>query len=134
MNALRDQLIFPSKPNFCNLFEFPVPNQYLSHFSSENCEINYIKSDPPRAFQQLHERPQFPIQFSVSILLNFHWENDSIINRFHITAPNSLKPSLCTLTDPELSEGTKSRPWRAIWFWRSQPGETKQNKTNYLAS
>jgi len=54
VNALRTELIFHSKPNFCNLFEFqqqnPLKNQYHAHPSSENCEINSIKSDLMCAF------------------------------------------------------------------------------------
>jgi len=71
VNTLRAQLNFPSKPKFCNLFGFPgiksIKNQYLPHLTSENCEINFIKSDSPRAFQQHQERPQILLQFSVSI-------------------------------------------------------------------
>ncbi len=48
-------------------------NQYVPHLCSENCGINSIKSDLPRAFQQHQEQPQIPIQFSVLILFNFHW-------------------------------------------------------------
>jgi hypothetical protein len=47
-------LIFPSKLKFFNLFEFPATkftkNQYLSQLSSENCEINSIKSDLSKGF------------------------------------------------------------------------------------
>jgi hypothetical protein len=96
VNTLRAQLIFPSKPNFCNLFEFPVTksifkNQYLPHLSFENCEINSIKSDLLITFQQHQEHLKIPMQFSVWILLNFHWKNDSIINSFHTVGPDSLK-------------------------------------------
>jgi hypothetical protein len=31
--------------------------------------------------------PKIPIQFSVLILFNFHWENGSIFNSFHTIAP-----------------------------------------------
>ncbi len=41
------------------------------------------------------------IQFSVWVLFKFHSENGSIINSFHIVAPNSLKPSQCTHTHQE---------------------------------
>jgi hypothetical protein len=44
------------------------------------------------------------MQFSISILFNFHWENGLVINIFHIVAPNSPKPSQCTLTHRELSK------------------------------
>jgi hypothetical protein len=94
----------------------PLKNQYLPYLSFENCEINSIKSDSPRAFQQHQERLQIPMQFSVSILFSFHWENGSIINSFHTIAPNSLKPSWCTPTHQELSEDTKSVEWSAmVW-------------------
>jgi hypothetical protein len=39
----------------------PLMNQYLSQLSSENCEINSIRSDSLRAFQQHQESPQIPI-------------------------------------------------------------------------
>jgi len=101
-NTLRAQLIFPSKPNFCNLFEFPATKStqtsISSHLSSENCKINSVKSDWWRAFQQHQRRFQIAIWFSVSILFNFHWENGSIINSFYTVAPNTIKPSQCTPT------------------------------------
>jgi hypothetical protein len=34
-----------------------------THLTSENCEINSIKSDSSKAFQQHQERPQIPVQF-----------------------------------------------------------------------
>jgi hypothetical protein len=69
----------------------PLKNQYLPHFSSENYEINSIKSDLLKAFPITPRKkcPQIGIQFLVSILFNFHW----IITRFHIVAPHFLKPS-----------------------------------------
>jgi hypothetical protein len=59
------------EPNFCNLFEilatkYTLKNQYLPHLSSENCEINFIKCELLRSFQQHWECPQIPIQFSIS--------------------------------------------------------------------
>ncbi len=75
-----------------------LKNQYLLHLSSQDCEINSIKFNSSRAFLNPfrdQECPQIPIQFSVLILLSFHWENDSIINSFHAIAPNRLKPSGC---------------------------------------
>jgi hypothetical protein len=36
----------------------PLTNQYLSHLSSENCEIKSIKSDFPRTFREHQECPQ----------------------------------------------------------------------------
>jgi len=103
-----------------------LKNQYLPHLSSEHCEINSIKSDSPRAFQQHQEHPHVPIQFSVLILFNFHWENDSIINSFHTVAPNSLKPSQCTPTHWELSEYTKSAAWSTV-VWKTSAWQRKQN-------
>ncbi len=132
VNTLSAQLTYPSKPNFHNLFEFPASKstQYLPQFSSENCEINSIKSELSRAFQEHQEHPQIPIWFSVLILYNFHWENGSMINSFHIVAPNSLKPSQCTLLIkifPKIP-----RAWHeAMWFGDLN---VKQNKTNYVAS
>ncbi len=97
MNTLRAQLMFPSKLNFCKLFKFSATkgtkNQYLPYLSFE---INFIKSESLRAFQQHQEHSQIPIKFSFFILFSFHWKNGSIINSFHIVAPNSLKPNWCT--------------------------------------
>jgi hypothetical protein len=81
------------------LFEFPTTNSIEKSISSTpslwNCEINFIKFDSPRAFQQHQECPQFPIWFS--ILFNYPWENGSIINSFHTIVPNNLKPSRHTI-------------------------------------
>jgi hypothetical protein len=103
----------------------PLKNQYLPHLSSEIYEMNFIKSDLLRAFQQYHEHPQIPIEFSFFILFNFHWKNGSITNSFHTIAPNSLKPSWCTLTHQELSKDMKSAAWNTL-VGRSR--QTKQNK------
>ncbi len=98
MNTLKAWLIFLPNPIFAIILNFQqqksLKNQYLPHLSSENYEINSIKSDSLRAFQQHKEHLQIPIKFSVSILFNFHWRNGSIINSFHTVAPNSLKPRL----------------------------------------
>jgi hypothetical protein len=86
-----------------------------------------MKSDFPRAFQEHHECLKIPIQFSVSILFNFHWENGSISNSFHTIAPKSLKPSQCTPTHQSLLK--TPREWHEVlWFRRSQLDKTKQNK------
>jgi hypothetical protein len=75
---LRSQLVFPSKPKFCNLFKFAATKSTkktisFHTFSAENCEINsIIKSGLLRAFQQHQEHLQIPIGFSVSILFSFH--------------------------------------------------------------
>jgi len=41
----------------------PLKIQYLPQLNSENSEINSIKSELSRAFQQHQERPQIPIWF-----------------------------------------------------------------------
>ncbi len=133
---LRAQLIFPSKPKFCNLFKFAAtkstPKSISFHtFSDENCEINSIKSGLRIAFQQLQEHLQIPIGFSVSILFRFHWENGPIINSFHTGATNGLKPSCCTTTHQELSEDTESTAWSAM-VWEISTWQTKQNQTALL--
>jgi len=94
--------------------QIPTKNQYLPQPSSENCEINSTKSDFQSTLQQHHECLQIPIQFSVSTLFNFHWENGSIINSFHTVVPNSLKPSWCTPTHWKLSKDTKSVAWTIV--------------------
>ncbi len=57
VNTLR----VPLNPLFAICLNFqqqiPLKNQYLPYFSSENGEINSIKSDLPRAFQQHQEHP-----------------------------------------------------------------------------
>jgi len=53
VNTLRAQLIFPSRPNFCNLFEF-------------------LATKFPKKSIFSHLNPQIPIQISVSILFSFH--------------------------------------------------------------
>jgi hypothetical protein len=111
VNTLRAQLNFPSKLNFCKLFEFLTTKsfkiQYLPQLSSENCEVNFIKFDSSSAFQQHQECFQIPIQFSVLILFYFHWKNGSIINSF--------------LKTPRVRR-------EAPWFGRSQGDKTKQNR------
>ncbi len=67
-----------------------LKNQCFPHLSSENCEINSIKSYSPRVFQKHQECPQILIHFRVLILFSLQWENGSIINIFHTVAPNSL--------------------------------------------
>jgi hypothetical protein len=110
-----------------------LKNQYLSHLSSENCEINSIKSDLSRAFQQHQEHPKVPIQFSVSILFNFHGKNGSIINSFHTANPNILKPHQCI---PYYIMASFLKIPRA-WHEKHHGGLGNlrvQNKTNYSAS
>jgi hypothetical protein len=103
-----------------------LKNQYLPYLSSENCEINSVKSDSSRAFQQHQESPQISIIF---LVFHLYWKNGSIINSFQTVTPNNLKPSQCTLTHEELSN-TKNATWSRV------VSETSpwQNKTNYLAS
>jgi hypothetical protein len=106
----------------------PIKNQYLLHLSSKNCEIHSIKSYSLRAFEQYQECPQITIQFLVLILFNFHWENNSIINNFHIVAPNCLKPNQCTSTHWELSKDIKSVTWSTmVWEISTWQNKTKQN-------
>ncbi len=137
VNKLRTQLIFSFQTQFLQFFflnfqqQNSLKNEYLSHLSSENCEINSIKSDSPRAFQQHQECPQIPVQFSVSVLSSFHLKNGSIINSFHTIAPSSLKPK-------------SVHPYSLRTFQRYQEcdmkhhglgdNKTKWNKTNYLPS
>jgi hypothetical protein len=45
-----------------------LKNQYLPHLNSENCEINFIKSDSLRAFQKGEEQPQ---NFTTIFSFNF---------------------------------------------------------------
>jgi hypothetical protein len=104
--------------------------KYFPHISYEICEINSIKINASRAFQQHQEHPQIPIQFLVPILLNFHWENGSIINSFHIVVPNNLKQSQYTPTHWELSKDTKSVAWSTM-VWEILAW---QNKTKCFAS
>jgi hypothetical protein len=76
VNTLRAQLIVPPNSMFAIFLIFHQQNlfkkQYFPHISYENCEINSIKIDASRAFQQHQEHTQIPIQFSVPILLHFH--------------------------------------------------------------
>jgi len=107
VNTLRAQLIFPSKPSFFAIYlnfqqQNSLKNQYLPQLSSENCEINSIKSDSPKAFQKHQEHLQIPMKFSVSIFYSFIEKNGSIINSLHTIAPNSLKPRWCTPIHREL--------------------------------
>ncbi len=124
--------IFLPSPIFAICLNFQqqnsLKNQYLSHLSSENCQINSIKSDSLRAFRQHQEWPQIPLQFSVSALFSFYWESGSIINSFHTIAPNSLKPSWGTPTHWKLFEDTKSTTWRTV-AWKISAWQTKENKT-----
>jgi len=47
-------------------------NQYFPHLNFENYEIISIKFDSSKVFQQQQEHFQFPMQFLVLILFNFH--------------------------------------------------------------
>jgi hypothetical protein len=49
----------------------PLKNQYLPQLNSQDCEINSIKSNSPRAFQKLQECHQIPIQFQFQFYLVF---------------------------------------------------------------
>jgi len=103
--------------------------QYISHLTSENCEIIFFKYEFPRSFQQHQEYPQIPIHFSILILFNFHWKNGSIINNIHIVGPNLLKPSCCIPTHQELSKDTNNVAWNAMVQESSTWQNMKQNKT-----
>jgi len=72
----------------------PLKNQYLPHLSSENYEINSIKSDWLSGFQHHQQWPQIPIQFSVSILFSFHWENGSKINSYQYSSSKARLASI----------------------------------------
>jgi hypothetical protein len=67
VHTLKAQMIFPSKPNFCNFCEFwqqnPLKNQCLPHVRSKNCEINSMKSELSKAFPQHQEHPKFKYSF-----------------------------------------------------------------------
>ncbi len=134
VNTLKAQLIVPPNPMFaiCLIFhqQNPLKKQYFPHISYENCEISSIIIDASKAFQQHQEHPQIPIQFSIPILLNFHWKNGSIINSFHIIVLNNLKQSQCTHTHWELSNDTMSVAWSTM-VWKILAW---QNKTKCFAS
>ncbi len=78
--------------------------------------------------------PKIPIQFSVLILFNFHWENGSIFNSFYTIAPNSLKPSQCTSTHRELSKDTQEcgNETAMVWEISAWQYKTKQKETTLL--
>jgi hypothetical protein len=127
-------------PNFSIGLNFqqqnPLQNQCLPHLSSENCEIEFyfIKSDSQRGLSKKHqERPQIPIQFSVTIrFIVFIEKKGSIINSFHTTGPNSLKSSQCIPYKRIKSFPKIPRAQHEVsWFERSEPekqNKTKQNK------
>ncbi len=132
MNTWKAQLIFPSEPNFCNLFEFLTKklhskNQYFSHLNFENCEINSIKFDSSRVFHQHQEHFQIPIQFLFLFCFVFIEKNGSIIN--------SSKQSQTKLV-PLFIESFPKIPrmqHEAPWFGKSYQ-EKKEKKTYYLIS
>jgi hypothetical protein len=70
VNTLKAQHFFLPSPIFAICLNFQqqnsLKNQYLPHLSSENCEINSIKSDSPKASKQHEEHLQIPINFSIS--------------------------------------------------------------------
>jgi hypothetical protein len=117
-------LFFPSKLNFCNLFQFPTTNIHskinIFHtLALEIVKLNSIKSDSPRAnFCQHQECFQTPIQFSVLISFSFHWENGSIIKSFHTIAP-TLSSRKGFMKIPRAPRGLEISAWQ---------NETKQNK------
>ncbi len=107
----------------------PLKNQYLSHLSSENFEINSIKSDSSEGLLTTpRTTPNSNTVFSFDFI-SFHWENDSIINSFlHTVARNSLKTSQCTPTHQKLFFEDTRAQHEAPWFGRSHLSTTKQNK------
>jgi hypothetical protein len=119
VNKLSAQLIFFFQTQVLQKkFEFSATkytqNHYLSHLSSENCEINSIKFDLPRAFQQQQKCPQIPKgtfqflqNFQPQILIYFSMKKSSIFKNF---APQvyTMKPSPCTPPHRELSKKTKN--------------------------
>ncbi len=129
-NTLKVQLIFPSKPNFCNFFEFPTTKsnkKKILHFSFKNCELHSIRYYSLRAFQHHQECPQVLIQFLLLISFNFHWENNSIINNFHICSSKLSQTKLMHLLIESFPKISKVRH-EAPWFGRFQHNKIKQNK------
>jgi len=135
-STLNAQLIFPSKPNFCNLFDFPatllnpLKNKYLPHLSSENCEINSIKSDLLRAFQQHQERPKFQCSFPFWFYLVFA---EKTVQQSIASTPK-LQTVSNQVSTPLLIESVPKIPraqHEALWVRRSQ--RDKQGVTNTLA-
>jgi hypothetical protein len=114
-------MIFLSKPNFLQ-FVWISNNKIHSKINNfHTLALKIVKQTLLNLTCQglsnnTKNAPQIPIQFSVSILFSFHWENGSIINSFHTIPPNSLKPSWCNPTHQELSKDTKSVEWSAmVW-------------------
>jgi len=77
VNTLRAQLSFPFQTQFLQIHlnfqqQNPLKNQYFSHLSSEKYEINSIKSDSQRTFQQHQEHPpKFQYSFQLQFYLVF---------------------------------------------------------------
>ncbi len=74
-NTLKAQLIFSFQTQFLQFWlnfsnnKTHSKKHYLPHHSSENYEINSIKSDLSRAFQQHQEHPKFQNGFQFSFYL-----------------------------------------------------------------
>ncbi len=138
---------FLSNPIFAIFLNFQqqntLKNQYISPLSSENCEVKPYWIWLIEDFPTTPRTPQIPMQFSVSILFSFHWENGSIISSFLIDAPLLIegfpKYQECNmkcsdLGDLNLTKQNKlpcfvkiPRAWHEVpWFGRSQM--IKQNK------
>jgi hypothetical protein len=81
---------FPPKPNFCNLFWFPANKIHseinILHTLAKIVKHNFLNLTH-WGLQQHQECPRISLQFPVLILFNFHRENGSIINSFHIVGP-----------------------------------------------
>jgi len=139
VNHIEDSNNFSFQTQFLQFVQIsskqnPLKNQHLLHFSSRNCDVNSIKSDSSRAFQQIPRTPPnsnnfFQFWFSKNII----GKNGSIINSFHTIAPKSLKPSRCTLTHSELIS-SKTPIEHTAWSTVSWEISAWQIKTKHHAS
>jgi hypothetical protein len=112
-----------------------LKNHYLSHLCSGNCEVNLLNLTCWGLANNAKNALKFQYGFQFQFFFSFHWENGSMINSFHIVAPNSLIPSRCTLTHWELSEryqecGMKRHALRDLLC--DKQNKTKQNKLPYF--
>ncbi len=132
VNTFRVQLIFPSKPNFCNLFEIFSNKIHWKINIFHTLALKIVKLaqlnlTPRGLFNNTKNAPQIPIQFSVLILFNFHW----IINSFHTLAPKSLKQVNAPLLIKSFPKIPRVQHEAMSFRWSQHD---KQNKTNYLVS
>jgi aryl-phospho-beta-D-glucosidase BglC (GH1 family) len=103
-----------------------LKNQYLSHLELKNYEINSIKSDSLRAFDDTKNAPKFQYNFQFQFYLVFIEKNGSIINSFHTVNSNNLKQSQCTLLIKSFLNILRAWHETLWWFGRSQHDKTKQ--------